>query len=193
MNEGLKIRYIILSIMVMAFISCAGASGNRTTFEYMDDMANSPAIKAQEDPRMPVPGTISRNFVPYPFAKEQGDLAGESLTNPLPKNRAMLVQGQKLFNNYCSVCHGPEGKGNGLIVPKFPMPPSLHSEKVKNWSDGRLFHVITAGQNLMPSYASQVFPLERWAIINYVRVLQRSVSPIDADVEVYKQKLQSGK
>jgi len=176
---------------MIALLSCAGAGGDRSTFEYMPDMANSPAIKAQEEPRMPSPGAVSRNYPPYPFAKEDGDRAGTILKNNLPRTRQMLYQGKHLFETYCAVCHGTTGKGNGFIVPKFPQPPSLHSEKVTNWSDGRIFHVITAGQNLMPSYASQVFPAERWAIINYLRVLQRSVSPTDADVETYNKKIES--
>src|SRR5271156_5124571 len=101
----------------------------------------------------------------------------------------MLLKGQHLFNTYCIVCHGTRAEGNGFIIPKFPQPPSLHSDKVRNWTDGRIFHVITTGQNLMPSYASQITPDERGAIINYVRVLQRAVNPTDADVkELEKEK-----
>jgi mono/diheme cytochrome c family protein len=53
-------------------------------------------------------------------------------------------------------------------------PPSLHSSKVKNWGDGSIYHVITQGQNVMPSYAKQITSDERWAVVHYVRALQRS-------------------
>jgi mono/diheme cytochrome c family protein len=82
--------------------------------------------------------------------------------------------------NTCVVCHGPEGDGQGYIVPIYPMPPSLHSLKVRNWPDGRIFHVITRGQNLMPSYATQILPEDRWAVIHYVRALERSHLPVDS-------------
>jgi mono/diheme cytochrome c family protein len=83
---------------------------------------------------------------------------------------------------YCVVCHGPKGDGQGYIVPKFPMPPSLYSPKVTNWPDGRIYHVITHGQNLMPSYASQILPEDRWAVIHYVRALERAANPLPQDL-----------
>ena len=59
----------------------------------------------------------------------------------------------------------------------------FHSNKVREWSDGMLFHVITTGQNAMPSYASQIGIDDRWRIINYVRALQRSRSAPERDVQ----------
>ena len=81
------------------------------------------------------------------------------------------------------VCHGSEGLGDGSIVPKYPRPPSLQSEKILNYKDGQIFHVITVGQNLMPSYASQIDAVDRWAVINYVRVLQKAQNPTPQDVK----------
>lgn len=158
----------------------------KPTFEYMPDMADQPSVKAQrQEMRMPVAGTVAQDYVAYPYAQDQGDLAGATLKNPLPLDKATFAKGKKYYNTYCIVCHGTAGKGDGPIVPKFPMPPSLNSEKVRTWSDGRIFHVISTGQNLMPSYASQVLPEERWAIITYLRAIQRSVSPTAEDVEIY--------
>jgi mono/diheme cytochrome c family protein len=62
------------------------------------------------------------------------------------------------------------------------MPPSLLSEKVRAWPDSRIFHIITRGQNLMPSYASQILPEDRWAAVHYVRALQRAAHPTAADL-----------
>lgn len=153
----------------------------------MPDMVDSPAIKAQETVmNLPPEGTIPRGYTPYPYGKEEGDRAGEDLSNPLKSKKTVFALGQKKYDTYCIVCHGPTGKGNGTIVPKFPMPPSLHSDKVREWSDGRLFHVITKGQNLMPSYAVQITPEERWAIVYYVRALQRAVHPTEEDMEAFK-------
>jgi mono/diheme cytochrome c family protein len=132
--------------------------------------------------RMPVAGTVPRGFQPYAYAKDP-EAAGRELRNPLPRTEEVLKRGQAMFNTYCIVCHGPNGMGDGLIVPKFPRPPSLQSDKVRNWPDGRIFHTVTMGQNLMPSYASQVASADRWAIIHYVRALQRSQHPTSEDLK----------
>ncbi len=132
---------------------------------------------------MPVKGTIPRNFTPYAYAKDP-EAAGRELKNPFHRTAKVFARGQALFNTYCIVCHGPAGEGDGTIVPKFPRPPSLQSDKVRTWPDGRIYHVISMGQNLMPSYASQIDVSDRWAIIHYVRALQRSKHPTPEDLKV---------
>ena len=81
------------------------------------------------------------------------------------------------FNTFCIVCHGPRAEGNGSIVGPglFPAPPSLHSEAARGFKDGRIFHVITRGQNKMPSYAGDLTPEERWSVVHYVRALQKAL------------------
>ncbi|MGE4233430.1 MAG: cytochrome c [Bacteriovoracia bacterium] len=150
--------------------------------DYVPHMSDSYGIKAQREPMREAPeGTIPINYQPYHYANNKENV-GKILKNPLPRSKQVLARGQKLFNTYCIVCHGPKGEGNGYVVPKFPMPPSLQSEKVRNWKDGDIYHVITMGQNLMSSYASQLDPTERWAVIHYIRVLQRSMNPTQADI-----------
>jgi mono/diheme cytochrome c family protein len=67
---------------------------------------------------------------------------------------------------------------------QFPNPPTLHSDKVRNWADANIYHVISNGQNVMPSYAKQISRDDRWAIVNYIRVLQRSQNAKDSDIPV---------
>lgn len=181
-------------LFTFAFCLLTACSSNKPTWEYMPDMADAPAFKAGKyDPnaahhrslREPVPGTIPRGYQPYPY-KEDPEGAGQNLKNPLPRTEAVLLAGQKTYNMHCIVCHGPKGLGDGPVVPKFPKPPSLQSEKVRDWSDGRIYHVMTIGQNLMPSYASQVSSEKRWAVIHYIRALQRAQNPLSEDVEAYK-------
>jgi len=173
---------------LLAAASLCGCSHRKTkpAFEYMANMAYSASIKAQnEDPmhpgmsamRPPVPGTVPRGFTPYRYAVGDSLLAQRELVNPLPRTAEVLGRGQRVFMTYCVVCHGPKGDGQGYIVPKFPMPPSLLSPKVTGWPDGRIFHTVTRGQNLMPSYASQILPEDRWAVILYVRALERAAHP----------------
>ena len=132
--------------------------------------------------RQPVSGTVARGFMPYEF-KGQPDVAGEKLVNPIPISKESLKLGQVKFDIYCSPCHGYHAEGNSRLRGQFPNPPSLHSEKVRNWSDGRIFAVLTEGQNIMPSYATQLSVDERWAVINYLRVLQRALDAKETDLQ----------
>jgi hypothetical protein len=132
--------------------------------------------------RPPVEGTVARGHLPYLF---KGNEAGASkyLVNPLLPSKENLEKGQIKFNTFCSPCHGYFAKGDGRLRGQFPNPPSLHSDKVRNWKDGDIFNVITSGQNIMPSYASQIPEDERWQIILYIRALQRSQNARESDLE----------
>ncbi|MBY0471685.1 cytochrome c [bacterium] len=173
-----------------ALVLISGCSEHKQpNFMYMPDMVWSPAFKAQKEGsmRMPVAGTIPREFVPYPFPNDPAR-AGKELKNPFKRTSSILARGQAKYNVYCIVCHGPNGEGDGHIVPKFPRPPSLQSDKVRTWPDGNIYHVMSMGQNLMPSYASQVSAADRWAIVHYIRALQRSKNPNSEDVKEYAQR-----
>lgn len=132
--------------------------------------------------RQPVEGTIARGYLPYAF-KGKPDDAGENLINPLPITKSILELGQKKYDTFCSPCHGYYGEGDSRLHGQFPNPPTLHSEKVRTWSDGRIFHVITEGQNIMPSYSTQLSVDERWAIIHYIRTLQRALNAKESDLQ----------
>ncbi len=125
--------------------------------------------------------TVARGFMPYPF-KNKPDDAGKLLVNPLIPNDENLAVGKEKYNIYCSPCHGYLGEGDSRLNGQFPNPPSLHSEKLRTWTDGRIYHVITEGQNVMPSYRSQLSRQERWAVVNYLRVLQRSLNAKETDL-----------
>lgn len=173
--------------LALAF-GLAGCRHEKPNVIYMPDMVFSPAYKAQKEGVMlaPVQGTVPRDFEPFAYYKDEAG-AARDLKNPLKPSKEVLVRGQSVFNTYCIVCHGPAGEGDGSIVPKFPRPPSLQSDKIRGWTDGNIYWIITAGRNLMPSYASQIAPGDRWALINYVRVLQRSKHPTPEDLKISQQ------
>ncbi|MGZ3705530.1 MAG: c-type cytochrome, partial [Bdellovibrionota bacterium] len=87
-------------------------------------------------------------------------------------------------------CHGERGLGDGPIVNPFPIPKSLQSDDMLKWKDGHLFYVITKGQGVMPSYAQQIQPKDRWAVIHYVRALQRAEHPTNEDLSALKKTVQ---
>jgi hypothetical protein len=155
-------------------------------------MSEQPKVKPQTSStfftdgfsmRQPVEGTIARGFIPYEF-KGMPDSLVTNLFNPLPVSKKVLDIGKKRYDTYCSPCHGYFGKGDSRLKGQFPNPPSLHSDKVRRWKDGSIYHVITNGQNVMPGYERQLNREDRWAIIHYVRALQRSQNAKDSDLEI---------
>jgi mono/diheme cytochrome c family protein len=136
--------------------------------------------------RLPVEGTVARGFIPYPFMG-QTDL-DEVLSNPYLPTKENLDLGEKKYLTFCSPCHGNFGDGDSRLNEQFPNPPSLHSDRARGFSDGWIYHVITNGQNIMSSYAPQITRKERWAIVNYIRVLQRAKNATDSDLEFVRAK-----
>jgi len=132
--------------------------------------------------RTPVEGTIPRGYIPYPW-KGKPEEAGRILINPLLPSQDAFERGKSRFLTFCSPCHGNFGRGDSRLRGQFPNPPTLHTDKVRSWPDGVLYHIISEGQNAMPGYASQISPEDRWAIIHYIRVLQRAQHASEADLK----------
>jgi mono/diheme cytochrome c family protein len=183
-------RYSATILAILSLELALGLSGckhEEPNTIYMPDMVYTPALKAQKEGsmRLPVKGTVPRDFEPYHYTDVEA--AGKGLKNPLQPTMTVLNRGKSIYNTYCIVCHGPNGEGDGYIVPKFPRPPSLQSDKIRNYPDGSIYHVISMGQNLMPSYASQIAPGDRWAAILYIRALQRAKHPTAEDLKAAEQ------
>ncbi len=123
--------------------------------------------------RMPVSGTVSRGYLPYIY-KDSLKMITKPVVNPSEPTVQSLGLGQKKFLTFCSPCHGNYGDGDSRLRGQFPKPPSIHSQKVRDFADGNIYHIMMVGQNTMPSYANQVTNEEAWAIVNYVRVLQKA-------------------
>lgn len=97
---------------------------------------------------------------------------------PIPVTKELVDRGQERYNIYCIVCHGPVGSGDGMVVRRgFPKPPTYHDDRLRNAPVGHFFDVITNGWGKMNSYAYQVQPADRWAIVAYIRALQVSQNP----------------
>lgn len=105
-------------------------------------------------------------------------------TFPMPVTMPMMQTGRELFNVYCAPCHGRVGEGGvtGIVSARavkrqegaWTMPLSLHADSVVDQPVGQLFETITAGRRTMPGYSAQISAADRWAIVAYIRALQRS-------------------
>ncbi len=97
---------------------------------------------------------------------------------PVPVTKDLIDRGENRYNIYCIVCHGPVGKGDGMIVRRgFPQPPTYHDDRLRNAPVGHFFDVITNGWGRMNGYAASIQPADRWAIVAYIRALQLSQNP----------------
>ncbi len=173
-----------LFIAAMLLTACNG-SKNQTNIELIQDMMDQINVKAQDwDPDRPGmlanfyppehTNPIGFKFVPY---KNDALAANEKIKNPYAGDMSpeILNLGKTRYETFCIMCHGPNLVGDGIVAPKMLIkPPSLLSEKIKTHKDGRIFHIITYGQGLMGMYATQIHTeKERWAIVNYVRSMQK--------------------
>lgn len=161
--------------------------------EYMPDMYRGTAYEAygespfyQEGSSMkPVAGTVPRfneETLPYheqysyPNTNEGYEAAGQNLKAPsrYQATEAILEKGKTVYSNFCIHCHGEKGDGNGTLVQrdKFAGVPSYYSAALKDLPEGKMYHTIYYGKNMMGSHASQINFGERWAVIQYVKKLR---------------------
>jgi mono/diheme cytochrome c family protein len=102
---------------------------------------------------------------------------------PLPVNVELMERGKQRFNINCAICHGPTAAGNGMTKQYgLATVVSLQEEKYRNMADGEIFDTITHGKSTMLAYGPNVSVTDRWAIIAYLRALQRSQNATQADV-----------
>jgi mono/diheme cytochrome c family protein len=182
------IRILTAGIGLLWLVSSCDYNRNTTGWQYFDDMAKSPAYETYtpnpnfpdgKTMQPPVPGTIPREMIPYPYEKTDEDrlAAASTLQNPLESSAAALERGQKMYEIYCMICHGPQGDGKGSLFTsgKYTYPPaSLLSEKMMDAPDGDIYHVITVGHGIMAEHGSMIRPDDRWKISLYVKnVLQQ--------------------
>lgn len=155
-------------------------TSNTPPLQVIDDMDNQQKAKPQvashffadgAATRPPIEGTIPRNGSMYTV--ESPDDAESANVNTVPRTPFVLARGKNRYDVYCAPCHAQDAKGNGMVVQKgFTPPPDLLRDATKELSDARLFHVLSAGQNIMPSYADKLSVVDRWAVIHYLRELQ---------------------
>lgn len=190
-----KTLVILLAGMVsgLTLVTSCSKDEKKPGLEYMPDMYRSPSYETYStnpnfadsmSMRLPVQGTIPRGytFFSYPATTEGYEAASRDVHNPLPADSANLAEGKRLYAIDCIHCHGESGQGDGSIVAngKFPPPPSYSKGNssrggfMKDLTDGKIFHTITYGINLMGSHASQLNPEERWKVVMYVHQLQHA-------------------
>ena len=182
-------RALAIAALAMGLAGCdLGLPAGRTPHREGNflDMGDQPKLKPQRRDIFggratglmePPAGAIAVGEAPYPYAQNEADKAGAELVNPLPHSPEVIAKGKFVFDNVCITCHGPKGAGDGIVTALFPKPPSLMTQKVRDWPDGQLFHRPMRGQNSMPSHARQIDTRDMWSVIHYIREMQK-VEPV---------------
>lgn len=154
--------------------------------------AGSPLFADGRAMRPPVAGTVARGSLATDPVVETG-LKGEKFVDvpPVPVTPQLVKRGQERYDIFCSPCHGLSGYGDGVVARRadrlqegtWTPPSSLHTDLVRSRPSGQLFNTVTNGIRNMPAYGAQIPPSDRWAIVAYVRALQRSQHAAIADVK----------
>ncbi len=155
---------------------------------YMEDQPRLNAQKASaffkdgHGMQMPVPGTVARGYLPTATGTQD---QAASLVNPLPRTKEIFALGHKVFTNRCEVCHGALANGVGSLTAAYGgKPANLQAQQFRDYPDGKIYWAIVNGKNAMPSHAPYLTEQERWAVVHYVRALQRAQNAKDEDLKV---------
>jgi len=181
------------SACALAALCVALAAGCR------QDMADQPRYNPLAPSTFFADGRSERPLVQNTVAR--GSIAYDALVIPkdsnafpLPVTAALLERGQDRYRIFCTPCHGLQGDGNGFVAMRgMKHPPSYHIERLRDAPVGYFYDVVTNGFGVMPDYAEQIPPPDRWAIVAYIRALQLSRNAKVSELPPgLKAKLESG-
>lgn len=196
-----RLSLLALVALAAAFSGCRGMTSDDPPIHPNLNMDYVQRFEAQEpNPffldgaamRQPVPGTIARGRLrteenaPFYYGRTASGAYVETI--PVEVTPDLVLRGQDRYDIYCTPCHGQAGDGRGIVAVGngglgygFQVP-SYHTESLRERPDGYVYDVIQNGINTMPSYGHEIPASDRWAIVAYVRALQRSQEASSADV-----------
>jgi len=187
----------VIVICAVMLTGCGTMPRTRSPqIEVWDDMRRQEKFKPQQynamfsdqrASRRPPEGAIARGYLKGEDAMHTGLKAPDLYEGAIPVkvDAELLKLGQSRFNVYCTPCHDRAGTGKGAVALKTPtwVPSNLHEDRIKKMADGEIFHIITNGKRSMPPYRFQIqAEKDRWAIVSYVRAIQRMSSGSIDDV-----------
>ena len=168
---------------------------NYYSYYYHNTWGSEDEYYKMASPRKPVKGTIARNAagtanasaLSYTYGdsdEERARAIAEIIDNPYPITDAGLAEGKELYDVMCGICHGEKADGLGYLVRddggKYPAAPAnLLLEEHVTASNGRYYHAIMHGKNVMGSYKDKLSYEERWNVIHYIRSLQAKEAKLE--------------
>lgn len=191
----IKLGAILLLAMTLS--SCRGQKTEKPPMRSQLNMQFQDRFNAQEENsffengmamRQPVEGTVARGTMRHDSELFEGvDEAGNYVDEiPYELTRDFLYRGKERYDIYCQMCHGATGNGQGIIMTGqygYVPAPTYHRDDSYNMPDGEFYSAITNGVRSMPSYATQIKVEDRWAIVAYIRALQKSQNVPEAEMD----------
>jgi mono/diheme cytochrome c family protein len=162
-----------------------GCTSSRPPIQVNPSMDDQPKVLTQTaskffydgaSMRQPVPGTVAIGGLKEDAAFFTGKGADGQFVAAIPvtADAALLERGRQRYVIYCEPCHDARGDGKGILFQRGKVPTaSFHQDKILKYPDGQIFDVITNGTGLMAGYRWPIPPSDRWAIVAYVRELER--------------------
>lgn len=194
----MKLKSLLL-LSAFTFAGCSNFPSRQPPIWVWFDMKQQDKFKPQASStyfadgrtsRRPVEGSISRESYRADVPYSTGINADNTYVarNPEALTRENLLRGQSRFDVYCAPCHDRTGSGRGVVPAKAVwVPGNLHDDRIVNMVDGEIYHVISNGRRTMPGYRFQIPEKDRWAVVAYVRALQRSwrgnMNDVPADLQ----------
>ena len=179
-----RVSLWLSACMVFGFSAIVGCQQKMADQPRYEPLAKSDFFGDDRSARPLVEGTVARGQLKSDEALYTGKVNGRlTETLPFPVSKDILLRGRERFDIFCSPCHDRIGTGQGMVVKRgFRPPPSFHIDRLRTAPAGYFFDVITHGFGIMPDYAAQVSPKDRWAIVAYIRALQLSQNAKLTDV-----------
>ncbi len=200
--------FVFLAVATVSILGFRGSLSEKPPLEVFPDMDRQAKYKPQaensffEDGRndRPIPAnTVARgDFLDYEtvFSPDyQNTVQGNSVflygknpdgsfadMFPLEADFELIELGREQYDIHCVTCHGPAGDGNGVTKRYGILATSYHSDRLRNETDGYIYDVISNGKGLMYGLKGRMTPKERWAVVLYMRALQRSQNASATDL-----------
>jgi len=163
-------KYVFVLVLLLVG-GVAGVQGIAIVYRWTHDMIVTQGIRPGEMSFSMAPGSLPRTGGQLYYAKDQREAAALR-KNPVPATPESIRKGANLYAVYCTPCHGPTGKGNGLVVAKFvPAADLSNPDLQKGRTDGYWQSYLSVGGAVMPSYGESLSAEERWDVVNFLRTL----------------------
>jgi len=175
-------KIIAFALVLVCVTSCK--KDTRPNYQFMPNMyepvpyeayQESQAFAGGVEAQLPVEGTIPRGFSLYEYenTNEGYELAKATLNSPLDSTQIDMERGKALYDIYCGICHGNNGKGQGNLVKREKiLGVPAYNDAGRAITEGSIYHVMYYGKNTMGSYANQLNEEERWQVVAYVSKLK---------------------